>query len=166
MLLDKEKVLAFLPHRDPFLFIDSVESIIKNGDSLEESTILPFKDALEVEVNANYHAREDLDIFRGHFPGNPILPGVIQVEMMAQAASFIITVCHENPYDLDLNVAFMGISDVKFRKPVLPGMDLRINCVCKKMRGRGNSFIMSHECKIFNGDDVMSQATTLASVRF
>ena len=166
MYLDKEKIISFLPHRDPFLFLDSIESIKKNDKELEAGDITTNNDTLGVEIEANFHVRDDLQILRGHFPGNPILPGVVQVEMMAQASCFAITVRAADPFNINLDVAFMGINNSKFRKPVVPGMNLKIKCICTKCRGAFNNPIMSYDCKIFHEDILMSETTILAMVKY
>lgn len=161
MLLNKEKVMKLLPHRDPFLFIDSVKSIKAGERELSESDVLEAKDLLEVEITANFFTDPKLPLFAGHFPGNPVLPGVIQVEMMAQASCFILIPKEVDPYGLNIQVAFMGVSEAKFRRPVLPGMNLEIKAVCKKLRGS----IMSFDCQIFCEGNLMSEASVLASVK-
>jgi 3-hydroxyacyl-[acyl-carrier-protein] dehydratase len=90
MLMNKEQVMNFIPHREPFLFIDSVESVTYPGIDLKKGDLLEAKDTLNAEIVAHYRTKEDHPIFAGHFPGNPILPGVVQIEMMAQAAAFAL----------------------------------------------------------------------------
>ena len=107
------------------------------------------KETVGVEIQASFYVREDLEILKGHFPGNPILPGVVQVEMMAQASCFVIPVRLLKPFEIDLKVAFMGIQSTKFRKPITPGMKLKIHCICRKCRGEFNKPIMSYDCKKF-----------------
>ncbi|ATH06917.1 beta-hydroxyacyl-ACP dehydratase [Halobacteriovorax marinus] len=160
MKVSNEFVLQFLPHRDPFLFIDSVKDVIPARE-LTEGEILPLKELVGSKVQANFHMREDHPIFAGHFPGNPIFPGVAQVEMMAQASSFIYVNAFENPYGQNMDVALVSISNAKFRKPVLPGMDLEIETECTKIRG---PMVESH-CKLFCDGQLMSECTVMASVK-
>ena len=162
MLLDKEKVLKFLPHRDPFLFIDSVDSIVCNDWELG-GPVVSKKEVIGCEVIANYFADPDLEIFKGHFPGKPIFPGVIQVEMMAQASSFVVCSLHPNPFvESSLDVALVSVNNAKFRKPVLPGMNLKIKSKCVRYRAP----IMSRDCMIFHEDELVSECTILASVKY
>jgi 3-hydroxyacyl-[acyl-carrier-protein] dehydratase len=163
VLISHEQVLKFLPHREPFLFIDSVESLVKNERPLIIGETIPVKDTEGLTVTAHYHTRADHPIFAGHFPGYPILPGVVQVEMMAQASAFGIVPQLKDPFSVKLEVFFMGVDEVKFRKPVLPEMDLKIVTTCLKARG----MVMSYSGKIYHQDQLMSEASSiLAMVKF
>ena len=153
MLLDHEKVLMVLPHREPFLFIDTVESILVNGQPFVLGKTIDPKQMPGVEITAHYHTRQDHPIFAGHFPGNPILPGVIQIEMMAQASAFGMVAQLKDPLAKKLGLAFMGVSDVKFRKPIYPEMDLTIKTKCLRERGT----IMVYQAEIVHDGTVMSQ---------
>ena len=98
MLFDKKQVMAFLPHRDPFLFVDSIESIVCGKWQWGQGILADNRETLGTIITAKYFTRPDLEIFKGHFPGRPIFPGVIQVEMMAQASSFVIVLNHADPF--------------------------------------------------------------------
>lgn len=160
--LNYEQVLAFLPHRDPFLFIHKVESVkIEGRDIPLGETVHPSK-LLGAEVVAYYTPKSDLDIFKGHFPDFPVLPGVIQVEMMAQASGFTITTVNEDPFNRKYEMALLGVSNAKFRRPVKPNMELKICAKCTRIRGN----IMSYDCQIFSENELISEATVMASVKF
>ena len=161
-LYTKEEVKRFIPHRDPFLFIDSIEEITEeDGTKIDEDRELKVaKDLNGITVKARFHVREDLAILEGHLPGDPILPGVVQVEMMAQAACFASTLLFEKPLEADIKVALMGVSNAKFRKPVRPGMDLDIRAVCT--RGRGN--VVNFECAIHHEEELVSESSVMATV--
>lgn len=167
MLLNAELVKKILPHRDPFLFIDSVELVTlapkdcRVSEVGKNGPVFDLKDITEAEVIAYYKTKSDHPIFAGHFPGYPILPGVVQVEMMAQATSFVVFLVKEKPFDTKLDVALLGINEARFRKPVLPDMELKLVTRLLKVRGP----IMTSECKVYHNDILMSEATVLASLK-
>lgn len=107
-MLDALQIRAILPHRTPFLFIDRV---------IEFS---------EDSIHARKLVAQTEPVLDGHFPGNPILPGVVQVEAMAQAG---ILLAHKlGFFDPNTQVCyFMGIQEAKFRAPVRPGDILDIH---------------------------------------
>ena len=101
MKLGSIEIQKLIPHRSPFLFIDECE-ILERGKKGEASRV--FKD--------------DEFFFQGHFPGNPIVPGVIIVEALAQTAGIIVS---ESLTEYDKkSVLFMSVNKAKFRKPVIP----------------------------------------------
>jgi len=115
--LDVPAIERVIPHRFPFLMIDRV---IELGDD-------------KVVALKNVSANEPY--FVGHFPGHPIMPGVLQVEAMAQAGAVLALNQMAEPGQSPL-VFFMGIDKVKFRKPVVPGDQLRVHVT--KVRSRNN----------------------------
>ena len=131
------------------------------GKILEKGEFVTLKDIVDAEVVAHYRTKKDHAIFKGHFPDYPILPGVVQVEMMAQATSFIVLLLHENPFAMKMDVALLGITEAKFRKPVLPEMDLKL--VTKTLKVRGP--MLTSECKLYHNDQLMSEATVMASLK-
>ena len=160
MLCEYEDVLNFLPHRDPFLFIDKVENVWFEDREIKEGEIINLRETVGMKAHAHYRTKADHPIFAGHFPGNPILPGVVQVEMMAQATSFVIFKARPDARGKQLEVALLGVDKTRFRKPILPEMDLEIKTICTKSRGT----IMSNTCEIYHDGQLMSQAEVLASV--
>ena len=161
MILNTDQVMQVLPHRDPFLFIDSVESVTIPGRHLAPGEIVDIKEIIGSEVVAHYRTKKDHAIFKGHFPDFPILPGVVQVEMMAQATSFVVFIMHKNPIEMKMDVALLAITEAKFRKPVLPEMDLKIVTRILKMRGP----IITTECKLYHNEQLMSEAMVMASLK-
>ena len=139
--LDVRRVLDVLPHRFPFVLIDRVISI--DGD--ESLTALK-----NVSVNEPF--------FPGHFPGHPVMPGVLQLEAMAQAAGILLL----RKSSSEGKVAFfMSADKVKFRKPVVPGDQLIIVANLDKIRG--NKIATAKvECKF--GDQVVSSARLMFSI--
>jgi 3-hydroxyacyl-[acyl-carrier-protein] dehydratase len=133
-MLDINEVLEYLPHRYPMLLIDRVL------DLEEGKTITALKN---VTMNEAF--------FQGHFPGNPIMPGVLTVEAMAQAAGILGM---KTLKVKKVNVYFMSIEKAKFRKPVVPGDQLRFDVSITKTRGK----IFKFEGKAFVGDAIVSEA--------
>lgn len=153
MLIGIDKVKAFLPHRDPFLFIDSVHEI-NCPENVKES-----KDLIGSFVVAKFEVRPDLKVLEGHFPGNPILPGVVQIEMMAQTCAFSsIGLTGEKSEEFDVETLLLGVEKSKFRKQVFPGMVLEIRTTMVKCR----SSIASYECSVTCNGEKVSEATILA----
>ena len=101
MIIGLDEIMELIPHRKPFLFIDTCE-IIKLGE----------------EGIGNRIFLEDEYFFKGHFPNMPIVPGVILIESMAQTAGIVVSKKYEK-YE-DKSVLFMSVSKAKFRKPVYP----------------------------------------------
>ena len=117
MTFDIQEILEFLPHRYPFLLIDR---------------IIEFEPAKRLVAIKNVTINEPF--FQGHFPGYPIMPGVLVVEAMAQAGGVIMMA--EMPDRQEKLVVFTGIEKAKFRRPVLPGDQLRIEINVLSFRPR------------------------------
>lgn len=163
MKLDKNMVMKFLPHRDPFLFLDSIEEITY-PDNLKDLSVYTLKQIVGGKVVGHFSVTDDLKILEGHFPGNPILPGVVQLEIMAQASTFInLKVLKEEELSTaNIDVALLGVDKARFRKPIVPGMKLTVKSECTKVRG---SFL-GYYCEIFHEGQLVSQADILASFKF
>ena len=101
MKLNTEEIKTLIPHRDPFLFVDTCE-IITPGEYGKSEKLFT--------VNEYF--------FKGHFPNNPIVPGVIIVEAMAQTAGIVVSYKLKE-FD-DKSVLFMSVNKAKFRKPIFP----------------------------------------------
>ena len=142
MILDKEEIKNYIPHREPFLFVDEVVELIP-----------------EKSITANVTFSEDDFFFKGHFPGNPVVPGVIIVEAMAQAGGVLIYKSYEDKL-LGLTPALVGINNVKFKLPTLPGDKLRIETILVK--SKLNIFKLS--AKAFNNDKLVVQADITATI--
>jgi beta-hydroxyacyl-ACP dehydratase FabZ len=135
-----EEVLGLLPHRYPFLLIDRVLE-------LTDDRVLCLKN---VTVNEPF--------FQGHFPGVPVMPGVLQIEAMAQAGGILAS--RAVSFDPTTHVMlFMAIDAVKFRKAVTPGDQLHIEVIPLR---KGKIFKMKGEIKVDGA--VVSQAEFLAGL--
>ncbi len=138
--ISAQEILSILPHRFPFLLVDRVREIA-------EDRILAIKN---VSWNEPF--------FQGHFPGMPIMPGVLQVEAMAQAGAILAV--RSGDFDPVRQVVFfMAIDNVKFRKPVTPGDQLIIEVVPLR---RGRIWKMKGEIRV--DGQVVSQAEFLATM--
>lgn len=113
--LGRAEIEAILPHREPFLLIDEIVEL-----------------ELGVRAVARKTVREDEWYFKGHFPGRPIMPGVLIVEAMAQTGAVAVLSEEENRGRLAL---FAGIDDVRFKRLVQPGDELELTCVLERVRG-------------------------------
>jgi 3-hydroxyacyl-[acyl-carrier-protein] dehydratase len=116
--LDIARILQAIPHRYPFLMIDRVVDLVTNQSAIGIKN---------VSVNESF--------FQGHFPNHPVMPGVLIIEAMAQTAA-ILVVETLGPDAAGRVVYFMSVEGAKFRRPVVPGDQLRIHCT--KLRNRGN----------------------------
>jgi 3-hydroxyacyl-[acyl-carrier-protein] dehydratase len=122
MILNIQEILDFLPHRYPFLLIDRV---------------VEFERAKRLVAIKNVTINEPF--FQGHFPGHPIMPGVLVVEAMAQAGGIILMTELENRHSK--LVVFTGIERAKFRRPVTPGDQLRIEVEVLSVRSRAGRMV-------------------------
>lgn len=139
-MLNIEDILKSLPHRYPFLLVDRVLSLEKG------KSIVALK-------NVTYNE----EFFQGHFPDIRIMPGVLIVEALAQAGGILLY--HSIPNPDKKFVLFSKIDNMKFRKPVVPGDQLRLECELIKFKGR---FFWLHG-KAFVEGEVAVEGDMLAS---
>ena len=114
-MLNKEEIKQIIPQREPFLMIDKVEEYVQ-GES----------------CTAYKEVKEDEYYFKGHFPGNPIMPGVLIVESLAQTGAVAILSMEENK---GKNALFGGIDKLRFKKQVVPGDTLKLQVKIIKKKG-------------------------------
>jgi 3-hydroxyacyl-[acyl-carrier-protein] dehydratase len=117
-VIDILRIMQAIPHRYPFLLIDRVVEVRRNASAVSVKN---------VSVNESF--------FAGHFPNHPVMPGVLIIESMAQTAA-VLVVETLGPEAQGKVVYFMSIDNAKFRRPVMPGDQLRVQVV--KERNRGN----------------------------
>lgn len=115
-MIDSRRIQELIPHRDPFLFVDQVTSL-----NAEEKSVVARK---TISIDEPY--------FRGHFPGNPIMPGVLIIEALAQTG--LICLFELKMVEPDAEFFFTGIEQVKFRRPVVPGDLLELHAKLLKNR--------------------------------
>ena len=127
-VIDYERITRMIPHRYPFLMIDRVVDVVPDVSCVGIKN---------VTINEPY--------FMGHFPGHPVMPGVLIIEAMAQAAG-ILVVRTLGPASEGKLVYFMTIDEARFRKPVVPGDQLQLHV--KKERSRGNIWKFAAEAKV------------------
>jgi 3-hydroxyacyl-[acyl-carrier-protein] dehydratase len=143
-LLDIEKILKILPHRYPFLLVDRVLKLEKG------KSIIAIK-------NVTYNE----DFFQGHFPRLKVMPGVLIVEALAQAGGILLH--HSVPNPEKILVYLSTIDKAKFRKPVVPGDQLRLEVKILKLKSKfcqisGKAFV---EGEIVAESEVLASLTNL-----
>ncbi len=138
-----EEIMKMLPHRYPFLLVDRLQVEIpgEKGIGIKNVTM-------------------NEEFFQGHFPGNPVMPGVLQIEAMAQTAGAIVVSQDENYANTKRNVLFMSIDNVKFRKPVKPGDQLQMHV--EKVHARRNVFVFRGQAMVDGA--VVSEAEFTAMI--
>ena len=138
-MMNINEIMQHLPHRYPFLLVDRIIDL-QPGKSITGIKNVTFNEPF----------------FQGHFPGQPIMPGVLMVEAMAQVAGVL---AFSSGVEAN-SVFFMSIEKAKFRKPVVPGDQLRIEI--KVLQQRGNVWKFSGTAKV--DDKVASEADFTAMV--
>jgi len=144
MVMDVKEIREYLPHRYPFLLVDRVTQI-----NLGES-IVAYKN---VTVNEPY--------FNGHFPDHPVMPGVLVIEAMAQAAGILgFKTMGKTPQDGSIYY-FVGSDKLRFKRPVVPGDRLQLEAsIVSEKRG-----IWKFECRATVDDQLVASATILCADR-
>lgn len=119
--VDAERIAAILPHRYPFLLVDRVVELVAGR------SIVAIKN---VTINEPF--------FEGHFPGHPVMPGVLIVEALAQASGLLIGLSGTHPGNDDRIFYLAKVDNARFLKPVVPGDQLRLEVQLKRLlRGMG-----------------------------
>ena len=139
--LDIKDIMSIMPHRYPFILVDRIQ------DMTPGERLVAIKN---VTINEPF--------FQGHFPGDPIMPGVLILEAMAQAGGFLLMNTVEDVHKT--NVFFSGIENARFRHPVVPGDQLRFEIELVKMRLGACKF----RGKAYVGDKIVAEAIFLGHI--
>ena len=136
--MTREELKEYLPHREPMLLIDRI--------NIDEEGV----------CHAEYRIRDDEFFCRGHFPGNPIVPGVIQCEIMAQSCALLVMEDLKGRTTL-----YTGIDNVRFKRKVVPGDTMQIEAHLVEPMRRGIASILG---KVFVGGQLACEATMMAQI--
>ena len=143
MELHIAEIMRILPHRYPFLLVDRVIEVD------HEKRIVALKN---VTINEPF--------FPGHFPGSPVMPGVLTIEAMAQTGA-ILSLLERKPEQLkNAVVYFMGIDEARFRRPIVPGDQMRIEVEVLRRK----AFVWKMKGQVFVGSELAAEAVLLASI--
>ena len=142
--MDIKQILEYLPHRYPFLLVDRVLSCVP-GES-----IVALKN---VTINEPF--------FQGHFPNYPVMPGVLIIESMAQAAAILTFHSEQAKPDGSSVYFFVGIDNARFKRPVVPGDTLRLEVsILRHVRG-----IWKFAAKAWVGETMAAESEIMCTVR-
>lgn len=141
-IMDIKEVMKYLPHRYPFLLIDKVVDL-KAGES----------------ITAVKNVTMNEDFFQGHFPGHPVMPGVLIIEAMAQAAALLSYKTEGTQPNGNVVTYFIGIDKARFRAPVFPGDQL----ILKANLIRRSSRLWKYETQALVDDKIVSEAELLCT---
>ena len=133
-VMEVQDIMAILPHRYPFQMVDRIIEL-----NMETGRVVGIKN---VTNNEPY--------FQGHFPGHPVMPGVLQMEAMAQVAGVFL---NSRAGNRGKTAYFLSMNKVKFRKMVIPGDQLRIEIESLRLRSR----MATVQGKAYVGDDLVSE---------
>jgi len=136
-----DEIMNLIPHRYPFILIDRIIEM----EPEKKCTAIK-----NVTINEPY--------FQGHFPGQPVMPGVLILESMAQAGAFLVLNSVEDP--MSKNMFFSAVERSKFRKPIIPGDQVRIEMELLKLRM--NAVKLSGIATV--DDKVVAEATIMANI--
>ena len=143
MLMDKEAIKRVIPHRDPMLLVDTVEEMVP-GES----------------IRTTFWVDPAREIFAGHFPGDPVLPGVYTVECMAQTADILLLSCERYADKVPL---FLGIDAVKFRSKIVPGDTIEIRAFLAKERPE--KAIATCHAEVYNRGELAAEGDVTLAMR-
>ena len=105
--MNRDEIMKVIPHRDPMLLVDEVLEMVP-----------------ETSIVTRFYVSGEREIFQGHFPGDPVLPGVYTIEIMAQTSDILILSCERYAGKVPL---FLGVNNVRFKSKICPGDTLEIH---------------------------------------
>lgn len=143
MQLSHEEVKQVIPHRDPMLLVDTVEELVPGE-----------------HIVTKFYVDPSREIFKGHFPGEPVLPGVYSVECMAQAADILLLKMERYAGKIPL---FLGINNVRFLKKILPGDTIEIHA--KMASERAEKAIATCAAEIYNNGELAASGDVTLAMR-
>ena len=141
--LNKEQIIKLLPHREPMLLIDELHDIEKLSSA-----------------KAIVNVRKESFFVQGHFPNNPVMPGVLIVEAFGQAAAALTAHGLDKETYQDKLVFLMGIEKARFRNPVIPDCKLELNIKAVRTHGR----VWKYQGEAFVGEKKMADAQWSATI--
>jgi 3-hydroxyacyl-[acyl-carrier-protein] dehydratase len=144
MTLSVQEIIKTLPHRYPFLLVDRVEELVPGE-----------------RIHAYKNVTINEEFFNGHFPHYPVMPGVLIIEALAQAAGVLSFKTMEQAPSEDTVIFFVGIDDARFKRPVVPGDRLDLHVTIEKcVRG-----VWKYKAKAMVGDQVAAEANLMCALR-
>ena len=141
--MDCVAVKKIIPHRDPMLLVSTVEELEPG-----------------VRITTTFHVDPEREIFKGHFPGEPVLPGVYTVECMAQAADILLLSTERYMGKIPL---FLGINNVRFQRKILPGDTLEIRAVLSSERAE--KAIATCSAEVYDNDELAASGDVTLAMR-
>jgi 3-hydroxyacyl-[acyl-carrier-protein] dehydratase len=144
MTLSVQEIIKTLPHRYPFLLVDRVEELVPGE-----------------RIHAYKNVTINEEFFNGHFPHYPVMPGVLIIEALAQAAGVLSFKTMEQAPSEDSVIFFVGIDDARFKRPVVPGDRLDLYVTIERcVRG-----IWKYKAKAMVGDQLAAEANLMCALR-